>query len=119
MKCFIHWEAEAIAACRTCGKGMCAQCSAYSGHSGICPECRKNDFIKERENLIQGNKNLVWEIVKASFRCLLIITIPRSVYRIVKGVRRRKANTERIATLTTEIDRLNNALANRGTNTFI
>ncbi len=47
MKCFIHTETEAIAACRKCGKGMCEDCSSYSGHSGICPECRREDFIKE------------------------------------------------------------------------
>ena len=47
MKCFIHNEVEAIAACRKCGKGMCQDCSAYSGHTGICPECRRQEFILE------------------------------------------------------------------------
>ncbi len=39
MKCFIHGGREAIAVCKRCGKGMCSNCSAYTGHSGICPEC--------------------------------------------------------------------------------
>ena len=47
MRCFIHTNVEAIAACRQCGKGMCENCSAYSGHTGICPECRRNEFIAE------------------------------------------------------------------------
>ena len=49
MKCFIHMHEEALAVCNRCGKAMCASCSAYSGHKGICPECRRNEFIAERK----------------------------------------------------------------------
>ena len=110
MKCFIHLGAEAIAVCRNCGKGMCADCSAYSGHSGICPECRKNEFIQERNLLINENKSLVWEIAKSAFLCVFIIPI----LSLVKNIRKKKSNTERIAKLTTEIDRLEKVLSNRG-----
>ena len=51
MKCFIHTTQDAIAACRQCGKGMCEECSSYSGHSGICPECRLQELIKEKNSL--------------------------------------------------------------------
>ncbi len=47
MKCFIHNKEEAIAVCKNCGKAMCANCSSYSEHSGICPECIKVELEKE------------------------------------------------------------------------
>lgn len=119
MKCFIHWEADAIAACKTCGKGMCADCSAYSGHSGICPECRKEELIHARNFLVEENVDLIFDIVKSALWCVFIITIPFKVFRIFRITKKRKLNAERIAILTAEIDRLNNALANRGTNAFI
>lgn len=40
MKCFIHEDREAIAVCKDCGKAMCRNCSAFTNHSGLCPECR-------------------------------------------------------------------------------
>ena len=51
MKCFVHMDKEAIAVCKVCGKAMCSECSAYSNHSGICPECRKVQLEKERKSL--------------------------------------------------------------------
>lgn len=119
MKCFVHLGVEAISVCRNCGKGMCAECSAYSGHSGICPECRKKEFIQERNNLINENKRLVWEIVKQAFWSILIITIPVTAFKIVRRVLRRKANTERIGKLTAEIDKLEKVLSSRGGSAFI
>ena len=56
MRCFIHGSKEAIAACRKCGKGMCDDCSAYSGHTGICPACRRDEFVAER-NALNGQYN--------------------------------------------------------------
>ena len=50
MNCFIHMNTPAISVCKKCGKAMCADCSAYSNHTGICPECRRGEFIKERDN---------------------------------------------------------------------
>ena len=47
MKCFIHINDEAVAVCKQCGKAMCGNCSAYTNHSGICPECRRTEFIQE------------------------------------------------------------------------
>ena len=26
---------------------MCGNCSAYTNHSGICPKCRRTEFIQE------------------------------------------------------------------------
>ncbi len=123
MKCFIHFDAEAIAACRTCGKGMCAECSAYSGHSGVCPECRKKEFEKERANLTAQNKELKWGIVRAAVGTVLLFwTVIFGIINGVKWYKRKKQynkNVERIDVLSKEITKLNKALNNRGTNAFI
>lgn len=123
MRCFIHFQKEALAACRTCGKGMCADCSAYSGHKGICPECRKEEFEKERKNLIQSNKSLtgeiVWAVVLGILLCWTIIGLIWNVVSIiVKSVQKGK-NNERIELLTKEIDRLDHVMSHRGGHAFI
>lgn len=123
MKCFIHFDAEAIAACRTCGKGMCAECSAYSNHTGVCPECRKKEFEKEVAHLTVENKNLKWGIFKAAATAILLFwTIGGLIVGSVRWYKRKKqynANAERIDTLAKEIEKLNGALTSRGTNAFV
>lgn len=110
MKCFIHFDQEAIAACRKCGKGMCANCSAYSGHSGICPECRKKEFEEKVSSLRKNKKETIWSIVKWALAVVLVITIPVSAIMItVKAFKIKKINAE-ITSLTAEIEKLNNAM---------
>ena len=110
MKCFIHFEEEAVAACRNCGKGMCANCSAYSNHSGICPECRKKEFEQKVASLGQNKKDRIWTIVKWSLLCVFVITIPVSAIVItVQAFGIKKDNTE-IASYMAEIEKLNKAL---------
>lgn len=48
MKCFIHGDREARAICLICGKAMCIDCSAYTGHSGKCPSCYLGEFRKQK-----------------------------------------------------------------------
>lgn len=119
MRCFIHNESEAIATCKKCGKAMCAKCSAYSGHSGICPECRKDEFIAERSRLnakiAENKRNIFWNRVKM----FLILPIPVMLYR---NHRLKKENAEadaRVNTLTAEINKLQESLNMRGTAAFI
>lgn len=58
MKCFIHQMIDAIGTCKTCGKAMCVNCSAYSNHTGICPICRKDEYIVETNSKKQDIANL-------------------------------------------------------------
>ena len=123
MRCFIHFEKEAVAACRTCGKGMCADCSAYSGHNGICPECRKIEFEKEREALKRHNNslstditgNIIWGILL----CWTIIGLIWNVVSIIAKSRQKGENNKRIDVLTEEIDRLESVMKQRGGRAFI
>ena len=123
MKCFIHGAKDAIAACRNCGKGMCSECSAYSGHTGICPECRKKEFERERSLKNQDLKDLTWNIVLWAFLSILLcVTIIFPIIGIIKiliNVNEKKQIQARINALTKEIDKLNKALKYNGTNAFI
>ncbi|MBE5740577.1 MAG: hypothetical protein E7349_06995 [Clostridiales bacterium] len=114
MKCFIHSNEEAVAACKKCGKGMCANCSAYSDHSGICPECRREDFIREREDCeMQARdykKGMVWNIVWCVLLCWTVIAIPWNLISFFMRKSKRAKVLSRINFLTEEITKLTKAL---------
>ncbi|MCI8368503.1 MAG: hypothetical protein HFJ81_02615 [Clostridia bacterium] len=134
MKCFIHINDEAISVCKQCGKAMCMNCSAYSDHSGICPECRREGFIAECGNLnrlLNSNKNSI--ILNIVFAVLLVIlSIVTSVLvgiymlallvvsvalaiRVVFLFNKRKPWQQRVNYLSAEISKLTNILKHRGT----
>ena len=123
MKCFIHINQEAVAACRSCGKGMCSNCSSYSNHSGVCPECRKNEFIQERNNRLNQVGSLKWEIFKSAFCTVLFaITIIGGVIFAWKWHKSKLAleeNEKRIAYLTGEIAKLDKAISQRSVSSNI
>lgn len=119
MRCFIHNEAEAVATCKRCGKAMCAKCSAYSGHSGICPECRKDDFIAERSRLNNRAETIKKEIFWNRVKMFLVLTIPVMLYRNGKLKKENESINERVKVLTAEIDKLQGALTMRGTDAFV
>lgn len=129
MKCFIHLNDDAISVCKRCGKAMCMNCSAYSNHSGICPECRRDEFIKERNQLclaLKSNKSLVIKnivlaiVISVLAIVLAIIISPIAligltinlvfVFNILSLLKKRKPIEDRIAYLTGEIEKLNVAL---------
>ena len=129
MKCFIHFHDEAVAVCKICGKAMCGNCSAYSNHSGICPECRRNEFIREHNSLntmLNNNKNatigsIVLTVVFVLLAVILSITIHFIMLvlligaivffvRIFSLISRRKPIIMRMNYLAAEINKLNAAL---------
>lgn len=126
MRCFIHTGQEAISVCKRCGKAMCADCSSYSQHSGICPECRRDDFIKERtsrQNDLHANLRsivlsciviilsialAIWLMVGVigSLGAIAFVLTAAFAIRVVILFLRRKPIVDRIAFLTGEIDKL-------------
>lgn len=56
----MHPDVEAIATCKKCGKAMCANCSAYSNHSGICPQCKMEEYQSELNNINEYRKSTIW-----------------------------------------------------------
>ena len=123
MRCFIHNEAEAVATCKRCGKAMCAKCSAYSGHSGVCPECRRLDFIQEvkRNNasIATHRKEKAWNVFYAVILCWTVIFLFVNIYRYKKHAKQIEALLTRNDTLNAEIDKLTKSLNDRGTDAFI
>ena len=123
MRCFIHNEAEAIATCKRCGKAMCAKCSAYSNHSGVCPECRRIDFIKEvkenNEDIKEFKKQKISNVVWGVLLCWTIIGIFVNVYRFKKNSKAIENLEMRNTKLQIEIDKLSETLNERGTDAFV
>ena len=129
MNCFIHPHKAAVATCKQCGKAMCENCSAYSGHSGICPECRNADYKRERAALIDERKSKIrWIVFEAViialvvlFTLLMIIEAGAAmlvfliaalilVPFIVRNAKRLKAIKERLTFVEGEIAKLDAAL---------
>lgn len=75
MYCFIHTDTEAAAVCKKCGKAMCHNCSAYSGNTGICPACRKEEFENERSQNYIYKKEEIKGIVVAAVIALVVLII--------------------------------------------
>ena len=118
MKCFIHEQQEAIAVCEKCGKGMCGECSAYSAHSGICPECRRKDFIEEKKakyNLLGCVKSDIrWNTFKMIALSWTVIGLFYFLYQRSVSIKEKNELETRINWLDKEISRLGKALGNKG-----
>lgn len=116
MRCFIHSNVEAVSACKECGKGMCANCSAYSGHTGVCPACRLKGFEREYNMLEREKKSAVfWLVISiiaavALLFAVAVFAIVPGVFMIVNLVKIGKRN-ERMGTLQVEINKLKKALS--------
>jgi hypothetical protein len=93
---------------------MCSDCSAYSGHTGVCPQCRKKEFEEERIGKIQEAKSLLWSIVGWAILtvalCWTVIAVLIGGVKIFNRVRRRKETLNRIDYLNAEIAKLDSAL---------
>ena len=130
MNCFIHPHKAAVATCKRCGKAMCENCSAYSGHSGVCPECRNADYKRERAALIDERKSKIrrivfeaviialvvlftlWMIIEAGAAMLVfLIAALIPVPFVVHNAKRLKAIKERLTFVEGEIAKLDAALA--------
>jgi hypothetical protein len=117
----MHPEAEASAVCKKCGKAMCQDCSSYSGHSGVCPSCRRMQFIAERAyNYRKIVRKFVWvgilSIASLGLAfwqpaCLAGLLIPGII--VLTTISRIKLNHY----LTEEINKIGAALG-RGTGTI-
>lgn len=130
MKCFMHPQVDAISVCKRCGKAMCADCSSYSGHSGICPACKKEEHEQELWQLTSQMKNFKSSIIKNSILAVIIaiISIVLAIvispialaalvvdiyfgYKIFKCSKDIKAMNERKAYIVGEINKISGALS--------
>ena len=114
MKCFIHRQEEDVSACRTCGKGMCSNCSAYTNHSGICPACKKVELEKTLRESLQCRDSLDkekgWYIFKTIIFCWTIIYLFYGLYKIASTSAEIEKTDKNIDFLNGEIHKINVAL---------
>ena len=108
MKCFIHGDREAIAVCKRCGKGMCSNCSAYTGHSGICPECTLSSLTARRYEEARTRTGAI--VCSVIMTILAIIAIAPAIV-IGICVIRTIVISKRINALDDEIGKLQRALS--------
>jgi hypothetical protein len=57
MKCFYHPQTDAVAICKNCGKGLCAECVSDVGHGAACKgKC---------ESEVQGYDEMIQRVVRS------------------------------------------------------
>ena len=130
MNCFIHHDKVAVATCKRCGKAMCENCSAYSGHSGVCPECRLDNYRVERTQLDNSlrhimNMTILWTVlsvldiiisvvisIQEKSADMLILLFPLIIFvpLIIHYVRKRRPLKQRLTYVEGEITKLEAAL---------
>jgi hypothetical protein len=55
MRCFFHREVDAVAACKNCGRGLCAGCAIDVGNGMACPgPCE--DEVRALNRVLARNK---------------------------------------------------------------
>jgi hypothetical protein len=74
MRCFYHQDREAVGSCKSCGKGVCAECAVDLG-KGLACRNRCEDAAKALIQLIDRNLQLVASPTKAH------LVVPPSVQR--------------------------------------
>ena len=97
---------------------MCENCSAYSGHTGICPECRRNEFIAEvntkQARVEELDSKIIWNIVKTVLLCWTIVFLFVGIYRHCKMKDEIAELKARIEKLNAEITRLSRFIQTHG-----
>jgi len=56
MKCFNHPEADAVAACKHCFKGVCTRCAKDSGVGVVCSQACEDEVRSVRAMLERSRK---------------------------------------------------------------
>lgn len=57
MKCFNHFQNEAVGTCKHCFRGVCSECARDTGVGLACSEACENE-VKSVHALIERNKKL-------------------------------------------------------------
>ena len=55
MRCFYHQDADAVATCKNCGRGLCAGCAVDVGNGLACPS-RCEEEVRALNRVIARNK---------------------------------------------------------------
>ncbi len=65
MHCFYHRDLVAVAACKSCGRGLCADCASDVGNGLACRD-RCEEQVREVNRIIERNKT-AYEKTKGAY----------------------------------------------------
>lgn len=71
MKCVNHPDRDAVASCKTCGKGLCQECACRITPLPQCIPCFKNDLTIEKREIV---KSLVLSTIVGIVAFILFFT---------------------------------------------
>lgn len=55
MRCFYHRDLDAVAACKSCGRGLCPDCASDVGNGLACRD-RCEEQVRDVNRIIERNK---------------------------------------------------------------
>lgn len=58
MKCDVHPEKDAIAACVNCSKGICEDCKIQIAGKNYCKDCADQVFMEQRQRITENEKKM-------------------------------------------------------------
>lgn len=84
MKCFIHKNEDAVGICKSCGKGICMQCTTELINGISC----KNDSCEKRVNLINkmlDNNAVIISVSNKHVKRMAYISIMLGILFVIFG----------------------------------
>ncbi len=79
MKCFNHPQADAVASCKYCFKGVCPECAKDTGVGMACSALCESQ-VKATQALIERNKRVVAFAPKTHLRSAILLTLMALVF---------------------------------------
>lgn len=79
MKCFNHFQNEAVGTCKHCFRGVCSQCARDTGVGLACSEACEHE-VKSVQALVERNKNLTAFAPKPYSRSAVTSTLMGAVF---------------------------------------
>ncbi len=79
MKCFAHPQADAVASCKHCCKGMCAECSKDSGFGMVCSTTCESE-VNAVHLMVERSKKVYKLAPNTHLRSAILLTMMAAVF---------------------------------------
>ncbi len=79
MKCFAHSQVDAVASCKHCCKGMCAECAKSSGFGMVCSATCESE-VKAVHEMLERNRKMYRLAPKSHLRSAVFLALMAAVF---------------------------------------
>lgn len=79
MKCFVHSQVDAVASCKHCCKGMCAECTKDTGVGMVCSAACESE-VKAVQEMLERNRKMYRLVPKSHLRSAVFLAMMAAVF---------------------------------------